>query len=405
MWRSAGILAVCYLLAIMLGAFAGASPLRLALLVLPLFVLAWLALEERLRVRSRRVEAWNLDSPSPRARESAIERIAELADVGVVQMSRDGTLEFASRRARELLGSGRDDFSIDRWPVIAEAIRRYSDPNSTSSGVYEVDAANGPLTLSFKVHPVFEAEWSGYLVQIRDRRALEALENDVRSAARQEALNQACVGIAHDVRGALNAAVLNLEGLNAEAKERELEPALLARVSVVSGELDRLRRSLEMLLRETTPADGEQKSFDLEDVARAVAAFVDTKASHQGVKVVCEREGWAPVTSRADRIRETALILAINALEAMPRGGTLRFATNGNNGLSRLDVTDTGCGIGGDVLPRIFDLHYTTKAYGTGVGLWAARSIMKSESGHVEVVATGPNGTTFRITLPSGRES
>lgn len=405
MWRSAGILAVCYLLAVTLGVFAGASPVRLALLVLPLFVLAWLALEDRLRARSRRLEAWNPESSSPRSRESAIERIAELADVGVVQMSRDGTLEFASRRARELLGSGRDGFSIDRWPAIAEAIRRHSDPNSTSSGVYEVDAANGPLTLSFKVHPVYDAEWSGYLVQIRDRRALDALENDVRSAARQEALNQACVGIAHDVRGALNAAVLNLEELSAEAKDQELEPALLSRVSVVSGELDRLRRSLEMLLRETTPGEGEPRTFDLEDVARAVSALVDTKAKHQGVSVVCESEGAAPATARADRIRETALILAINALEAMPHGGTLRFATGGGDGLSRLDVSDSGCGIGGDVLPRIFDLHYTTKAHGTGVGLWAARSIMKSENGHVEVVATGPKGSTFRIALPSGRES
>lgn len=405
MVRSAAILAGCYLVAVGLAVLAGASLLRVALPLFPLFVLAWLAQTERAFVRAEARAAVAAEpQPTAHAVDSALERIAELADVGVVQMSRDGRLEFASRRARELLGSTGDDFTVTHWPTIAGEIRRNSDPNSTSSGVYEVESESGPRKLSFKVHPVYEAEWAGYLVQIRDRTALEALENDVRSAARQEALNQACVGIAHDVRGALNAAVLNLEGLAAEARELDVDAALRGRVGIVSGELQRLRRSLEMLLRETMPEPGRRQQFDLDEISRSVAALVETKAKHEGVAVACESTGPAPVVSRADRLREAALILAINALEAMPNGGALRFETGNGDGISRLDVTDSGGGIPADVLPRVFDLHFTTKAHGTGIGLWAARSIMDAEGGRLEVVSTGAGGTTFRISFPLGKE-
>ena len=403
-WRKAVVIGIFFVIAVTLAVFAGAAPVRFSLTALPLFLLAWFALSvDPGTFAARTSPAASLPVPA-RRHDPTLDRIAELADVGVVQMSRDGTLEFASRRAHELLGFDGESSAVERWPAIADSIRRRSDPNSTSSGVYEVEASSGPLTLNFKIHPVYEEEWSGYLVQIRDRRALAALESDLRTAARQRALNQVFVGIAHDVRGALNAAILNLENLKATAEDHALDAVVQGRVAVVRDELDRLHRSLEMLLGETTPIDSEKQPFDLGDVALAVSALLDTKALQQGVSITCEREALARVASRPDRIRETLLILAINALESMPGGGALRFATGCRNGWATLDVADTGSGIQAETLPRIFDLHYTTKPLGTGVGLWAARSIIESERGQLEVVTTGHRGTTFRISLPLLKE-
>ncbi|MFA6954834.1 MAG: ATP-binding protein [Thermoanaerobaculia bacterium] len=405
MWRNAVVLGVCFVITITLAVFAGAELVRVSLVVLPLFMLAWLALAVDTGRNSSRAVTGGSEADSPRRRhDPALDRIAELADVGVVQMSRDGTLEFASRRARELLGFETEASAVERWPAVAASIRRNSDPNSTSSGSYEVEASSGPLLLNFKVHPVYEEEWSGYLVQIRDRRALAALESDLRTAARQRALNQIFVGIAHDVRGALNAAILNLESVKAAAQDEASDGVLPERLDVVRDELDRLHRSLEMLLGETAPEDSDRRAFDLSDVARSVSALLETKARQQGVTIACENEGSAVVASRPDRIRETLLILAINAIEAMPGGGALRFVTGRKNGWVRIDVADSGGGIRAEALPRVFDLHYTTKPLGTGVGLWAARSIVESEQGKLEVVATGHGGTTFRISLPPLKE-
>lgn len=405
MWRNAAVFVVCYILAVTLGVFAGANLVAFALPALPLFVLAWLALA--LDRDSWIAQAAPVPEPPPQRRrhEPALDRIAELADVGVVQMSRDGTLEFASRRARELLGFESEAAESEHWPAIAQAIRRRSDPNETSGGIYEVEAASGARLLNFKIHPVYEEEWTGYLVQIRDRRALAALESDLRTAARQRALNQVFVGIAHDARGALNAAVLNLESLKMEAEEQSLESGLLVRIAVVRDELDRLHRTLEMLLGETVSEEVQRQNFDLEDAVRAVSALLETKALQQGVGISCSRGGWARVSARPDRIREAVLILAINALESMPGGGSLRFVTGNSDGWAHLEVMDTGSGIGADVLPRIFELHYTTKPQGTGVGLWAARSIVESERGQLDVATTGIEGTTFRLSLPLVKES
>jgi signal transduction histidine kinase len=404
--RHAGVLAVCFLIAVTLGVFAGADLLHVALPMLPLFVLAWLAMGGSDRQAQRVEEPPSEPQPQVSRRgDPALDRIAALADVGVIQMSRDGTLEFASRRARQFLGFEDEAAALERWPAIAETIKRHSDPNATAAGVFEVEATSGPLALSFKVHPIYDEDWSGYLVQIRDPRALAALESDLRSAAKQRGLNQVCVGIAHDVRGALNAAILNLRSLEAEAQDKGLDSSVRERVDVVRSELDRLHRSLEMLLRETAPEQSVRQDVELDEVARAVAALIEIKARGQGVAIDCVREADACVAARPDRIRETVLILAINALEAMPGGGTLRFVTGTTNGCPRLDVVDSGCGISADILPRIFELHYTTKPLGTGVGLWAARSIVESENGRLDVIATGPAGTTFRMTFLPGREN
>ena len=111
------------------------------------------------------------------------------------------------------------------------------------------------------------------------------------------------------------------------------------------------------------------------------------------------------VNGDAAMLRQALLNLAINACQAMPDGGTLRLAC-GPAGRGRIEVTveDTGVGIPPEHLGRIFDLYFTTRDHGTGIGLSMVYRIIQMHDGEVEVQSTPGRGTTFRILLPSTGE-
>jgi len=101
-----------------------------------------------------------------------------------------------------------------------------------------------------------------------------------------------------------------------------------------------------------------------------------------------------------DQVKQAMLNIAINALEVMPDGGKLGLALENDASIARLRVSDTGPGIPSDLADRIFDMHFTTKQSGTGIGLYVARSMFEAQGGTVQTASTGPAGTTFLLTLP-----
>jgi two-component system sensor histidine kinase AtoS len=102
------------------------------------------------------------------------------------------------------------------------------------------------------------------------------------------------------------------------------------------------------------------------------------------------------------QIQQVCLNLFLNALDAMPNGGTLRVATSleGNPETIRIDVSDTGAGIEESMREKIFEPFFTTKGKGTGLGLAISRQLMRQHGGTVEVAANPRGGATFTVRLP-----
>jgi two-component system sensor histidine kinase HydH len=108
-----------------------------------------------------------------------------------------------------------------------------------------------------------------------------------------------------------------------------------------------------------------------------------------------------------NQMMEIFLNLILNAIDAMPQGGELRVGNsthkNSKSGIEfiRVEITDTGCGIPPDKLPRIFDRYFTTKTEGTGLGLAVVDRIVKAHGGFVSVKSEVGKGTTFSVDLPA----
>jgi len=142
------------------------------------------------------------------------------------------------------------------------------------------------------------------------------------------------------------------------------------------------------------------------ELLAAIQQVVEPEAQKNGVKVSMDcSDGLPPVSGDAGMLRQVFLNLALNACQAMPQGGSLRIKCAP---LSRqrveVRVEDTGVGIAKEHLPKIFDLYFTTKDHGTGIGLSMVYRIVQLHDGEIEVESTQGRGTTFRVLLPQAAE-
>jgi len=240
----------------------------------------------------------------------------------------------------------------------------------------------------------------GIGIDVTERRALE------RRVADAEALNAMAplaLGLAHEIRNPLNAAVLELHLLSRSIDRLGEHPArepMKRRVSIVEAEIKRLERLLTDFLELARPRAPQREPVDL---ARVVSDVLDLEeealASHH-VEVTREIALGAVAVGDVEKLKQVALNLVMNALDAMPEQGALRVAVGGDATEVWMEVSDTGPGIDPTILAEIFDPFFTTKAAGTGLGLAIVRKIVDQHAGRVAVDSKPGEGATVRVILP-----
>ena len=154
-------------------------------------------------------------------------------------------------------------------------------------------------------------------------------------------------------------------------------------------------------LKFTRPQDLTLQPVRVATLVEEILPLVQPEAVSHGVKVDTHVSPELTVNGDDAMLRQALLNLAMNACQAMPAGGRLRIAA-GHADRGRIEVVfqDTGVGIPAEHLERIFDLYFTTKEHGSGIGLSMVYRIVQLHDGDIEVASTPGRGTTFRILLP-----
>jgi PAS domain S-box-containing protein len=240
----------------------------------------------------------------------------------------------------------------------------------------------------------------GIGIDVTERRALE------RRAADAEALNAMAplaLGLAHEIRNPLNAAVLELHLLSRgidRLGDEAIRAPMKRRVGIVEAEIARLGRLLGEFLDLARPRAPHREPVDL---ARVVGDVLDLEqeafASHR-VRVVRELSEDCFALGDVEKIKQVVLNLVVNAIDAMPGGGVLRACAGGDAHEVWLSIGDDGPGIAPTILAEIFDPFFTTKAAGTGLGLAIVRKIVDQHAGRVDVTTRSGEGTTVCVKLP-----
>jgi signal transduction histidine kinase len=171
-------------------------------------------------------------------------------------------------------------------------------------------------------------------------------------------------------------------------------------VGVLRSELQRLNRSLHGIFTQTVPETSPQ-SFDLAGSLSDLGALLAPQARRQSVELLVRvQDAPLPVRGYPDRMRQALLNVAVNALEAMPRGGRLTLEARRDGTQARIAIRDTGPGIPPAALPRVYDSEFTTKDGGSGIGLHVARAAVELHGGEIGVLSEPGRGTDVLVVLP-----
>src|SRR5262245_34322252 len=275
-------------------------------------------------------------------------------------------------------------------------------------------------------------ELVGVLLVSRNLAQLSRVQSTLAYSRKLVALGRLTAGIAHEVKNPLNAMMIHLELLRTKirgtlAAVLQPEPVAAAggmlglgpgrasplpapvqgaldHVSVIEGEIRRLDEVVQGFLKFTRPEDLRLQPVKLNALFDEILPVIETEAPKHAVRVTLDSPATVPaVNGDAAMLRQVFLNLAINACQAMSKsnGGTLRIvAAAASRGRVEIRVEDTGVGIPPEHLSRIFDLYFTTKERGTGIGLSMVYRIIQMHDGEIEVQSTPGRGTTFRLLLP-----
>ena len=335
--------------------------------------------------------------------------LAQVMKVGVILVRKDRRIDFANERALELFGASDVEALRALWTRTAPdvgALFADASPAAPGGTACSVEMDAGGRALQLEVYRQGPADGPEYLALVHDPRALDALETDVRLASQLDGLARTYRTAAHEIRSPLAALMINLDLLrdsldSGEASGDGVRRQREAYVSVLSQELTRLNRSLSELLTQSLPAPDSQERFDLRSVIEELGMLLAPQARRLGVELSTRLPPTDVVlVGYRDRLKQAFLNVAVNALEAMPKGGRMGIEMQECSDRARVAVRDTGPGIPAEVLARIYDSDFTTKGGGSGIGLYVARTVVGLHGGAIEAHSVPGAGTTVEIDLP-----
>lgn len=262
--------------------------------------------------------------------------------------------------------------------------------------------------LEAKVH-VLSNDEVGDLAEAFNRMTRDLLEQKDRlvQTERVAAWRELARRLAHELKNPLFPLQLTVENL---VKAREQSPALFEEIFQESAgtlltEINNLKQVISRFSEFSKMPQPHWQKVEINDVVKGIARLFQAQLeSRAGRPIECRLDlgaNLSPIAADPELLHRVISNLVLNAMDAMPNGGTLTLRTRQTGGRAFLDVTDTGMGLTPEECERLFTPYYTSKQHGTGLGLAIVQSVISDHSGRVSVKSQPCRGTTFQIELPS----
>ena len=239
----------------------------------------------------------------------------------------------------------------------------------------------------------------GALLIMRDPESVRRIGDEIEMSRRLSASGRLTRGVAHEVKNPINAIVLHLQLLRNKLAEQE--PDTSRHMDIIDSEIRRLDRVVQTLVDFTRPRDLHLEDVDLRRLMEDVAQLAAPDAEQHGVTI--ERhmpEQRLPIKVDVDLMKQAFLNVVINGVQAMPQGGVLTISARRENNAVVAEVRDQGGGIPQDLHDKIFELYFTTKKDGSGIGLAQTYQVLQWHYGSVDFESVEGTGTIFRFHIP-----
>ncbi len=365
---------------------------------------------ERLGRRMR-----NVEEVFSALKENLDQILSNLQD-GIMLFTRDSRAVLVSRSVERFLEVSRDQLLgaevhdiFDRNTVLGRTVRQAFDAGMSIVQEEITTEAGRRLELSLDfIHDDHDrapdqAPSLGALLTLHDVESVSEIESELELSRRMAAIGRLTSGVGHEVKNPINAIVVHLELLRSKIGG---EPAAARHLEVIQSEIHRLDRVVQTLVDFSRPVELQLQDQDMRSIVSSVLMLASAGLETYSVTMVSELPDH-PVMVKVDSdlLKQALLNVVLNGAQAMPDGGELSVRLTEDGRMAILKVQDHGEGIPDDIRPRIFDLYFTTKRDGSGIGLAMTYRILQLHHGQLDVESKIGEGSTFTLYVPSANFS
>ncbi len=266
-----------------------------------------------------------------------------------------------------------------------------------------LNGTSGRRRVGASVHVIREGSSRlGALMTLRDLDSLERIGSQLEVSERLAALGRVTAGVAHEVKNPLNSMRLWVENLkeNLSSENQVAQQGL----KILDSEIDRLDRVVRTFLDFNRPVELRLGEISLGELLLEVTALARPQIEQAKVAAALECPASVPpVLADRQLLKQALLNLVLNACAAMPGGGRLTISLRRAGEMAEASIADTGRGIPPEARQKIFQLFFTTRPGGSGIGLATAFRIVQLHNGSIDFDSEVERGTTFRVQLPLAR--
>lgn len=343
------------------------------------------------------------------------ERLAVVLDSmndGVLVTDEEHRLILVNKAAERLvpLASGRIIGDRPVWQVIADAdIAEFvgtalQNDESVSDREFALDHGGTTRILSCSLIPLVQAgHIRGNILQLEDISEKRGREARLRRAESLASLTTLAAGVAHEIKNPLGSIGIHNQLIRKLTSRLDPEDAdaIDAYLTVIDEEIDRLNKIVVDFLFAVRPMDTNLEDGDLNALVEELLRFVQFELEQSRIELITDLDNALPHLKLDPKyFKQAVLNLVKNAISAMPDGGMLRVSTQSRGDQALLRISDNGEGMSPEVRDKIFEPYFTTKDFGSGIGLTLVYKVVKEHMGDISVISKEGRGTTFTITLP-----
>lgn len=347
--------------------------------------------------------------------EQSAARLARLNDdivrsiaSGLITADDDGFILGVNRAAREIL---RDRTGALLGQPLKQVLpahteERLSEPPKRADAVgRRADGSEFPMGYTLSALLDADGQPSGLLLAFQDLTEIKELRDQADRAQRLAALGQLAAGLAHEIRNPLSSISGSVEMVR-DGNALSGEDARL--LGIVISEVERLNSLVTTMLQVGRPSQIQTEEIDIRSIASEVVAVAggESTASNGPRIVEVEPDEPIPAIVDPDRMRQVVWNLVKNAVQASPRHGTVEVRTGRDSkGCAFLEVIDQGPGIEAAQKEQLFEMFYSGRRHGVGLGLALVKQIVEQHRGRIDIIDRDGGGTCFRVTMPTAKDS
>ncbi|QQS36483.1 MAG: ATP-binding protein [Ignavibacteriales bacterium] len=317
-------------------------------------------------------------------------------------------ITLANKSAQQLLFNTKELFSgkpLESFspPLLIELKKylagKYSGTETLITPI-RIDKEDKFLLLNFSTNLNTEGTAESYTIVIRDFTEVHKLEEETKRNEKLSAMGELASGVAHEIRNPINAIGMIAQRLDKEFIVDNNSDEYHNITSLLRHEVNRINRIITQFLSYAKPLDIQIKPVNTKEYFNELFLLFDAQSKHKNITLNFELKDIGVINIDPELLKQTLINIVQNAFDATDKNGNveIKYSFSENNFL--IEISDDGRGIAEENLKRIFDLYYTSKKDGNGLGLSIAQKIVAQHNGSISVKSKLNSGTKFIISIP-----